>query len=119
MGMKYKPILCLDFDGVIHSYTSKWQGPTVIQDPPVYGAFEAIEKYLDVFRVAVYSTRSQSEDGINAMIAWFEKHGFDASKLEFPVTKPPALVTIDDRAVRFEGTFPDADYLKRLKPWNK
>jgi hypothetical protein len=30
-----KPILCLDFDGVIHSYSSGWKGADVIPDPPV------------------------------------------------------------------------------------
>jgi len=28
-----KPILCLDFDGVIHSYSSGWKGADVIPDP--------------------------------------------------------------------------------------
>jgi hypothetical protein len=32
-----KPILCLDFDGVLHSYTSGWKGAAVIPDPPVPG----------------------------------------------------------------------------------
>ena len=32
----------LDFDGVIHSYASGWQGTTVIHDPPVDGMREAI-----------------------------------------------------------------------------
>jgi len=35
-----KPILLIDFDGVIHSYTSGWQGAGVISDPPVEGAFD-------------------------------------------------------------------------------
>ena len=37
-----KPIICLDFDGVIHSYTSGWKGAAVIPDPPVPGALEFI-----------------------------------------------------------------------------
>jgi len=35
-----KPILVLDFDGVLHSYTSGWQGATVIADPPTRGMVE-------------------------------------------------------------------------------
>jgi len=39
-----KPILCLDFDGVIHSYSSGWKGADVIPDPPVPGAFDFIRR---------------------------------------------------------------------------
>jgi hypothetical protein len=34
-------------------------------------------------------------------------------------TKPPALMTIDDRAITFDGTFPPAETIKAFKPWNK
>ena len=37
-----KPTLCVDFDGVIHSYISGWKGADVIPDPPVPGAIEAL-----------------------------------------------------------------------------
>jgi hypothetical protein len=37
-----KPILCLDFDGVIHSYTRGWSGANVVSDAPVKGAFDFI-----------------------------------------------------------------------------
>jgi hypothetical protein len=37
--------------------------------------------------------------------------------LRFPATKPPALVTIDDRAVTFDGSFPDIPWLLGFKTW--
>ena len=118
-------ILSIDFDGVIHSYTSRWQGVDVIPDMPVPGAFEALQEYSKYFRVCIYSSRSSTPAGIAAMKYWFKQHGYpcdsigEPAGLEFPTEKPPAWVTIDDRCVRFKGTFPKIDYLKNFKPWNK
>lgn len=33
--------------------------------------------------------------------------------------KPPTLVYLDDRAIRFEGTFPTAQDIHNARPWNK
>lgn len=116
----YKPIICLDFDGVIHSYKTKWKGPEVIPDPPVPGAFDAIMGYMEYFKVHIYSTRSNTIRGIEAMINWFIDHGFDrVGDIYFPTEKPPALITIDDRAITFTGVFPSVDEIKKFKPWNK
>ena len=40
-----KPILCLDFDGVIHSYASGWKGADVIPDAAVPGAMEFLRTW--------------------------------------------------------------------------
>jgi len=116
-----KPILCLDFDGVIHSYTSGWTEPLWIVDPPVEGAFDFIWKALEVFDVQVYSSRSSYEGGIDAMKAWFTVHGQkDLTYIvRWPLTKPAAFVTIDDRAITFDGVWPSLQTLKEFKPWNK
>jgi len=152
---KTKPIICLDFDGVIHSYTSGWQGPRIIPDEPVPGALEFIVKAQEDFIVAIYSSRSHALLGRMAMKAWLKQEfvklcpGYErtpkwladeitknsfadpwedevdwavnkiVNDIEFRVHKPPALVTIDDRAIQFNGVFPGLEEIKQFKPWNK
>lgn len=123
-----KPILCLDFDGVVHSYVSGWKGANMIPDPPVPGALQFIIDALAHFRVAIYSSRSGQPGGIEAMRSWLTDHfeeyydadGAAAAKhIEWPTEKPPAVVTIDDRAITFTGQWPTMETLKEFKPWNK
>lgn len=111
---EYKPIVCLDFDGVIHSYTSGWIEADVVPDPPVPGAIEFIQGCLDEgMRVAIFSSRSNTERGRQAIKNYIAEHGRNLLKnldeIEYPTEKPPALLTIDDRAVTFEGVFPDIE----------
>lgn len=72
--MRKKPILCLDFDGVIHSYSSGWKGASKIPDPPVDGAMEFVVGALDTFDVCVFSSRSHQWGGRRAMRKWFKKN---------------------------------------------
>ena len=69
-----KPILTLDWDGVVHSYTSGWKGATVIPDPPVPGALEFIVRALDRFDLAIHSSRSHQWGGIGAMKRYLRDH---------------------------------------------
>jgi len=129
MNADYKPILCLDFDGVCHSYTSRWQGADVIPDPPVAGLFEFLEEACKVFDIQVFSSRSHQDGGQAAMMAWFIEHrrqwreaggqGVEILKIGFPTEKPPAMVSIDDRAITFTGQWPAVETLRAFKPWNK
>lgn len=125
-----RPIICLDFDGVIHSYTSGWQGVGVVSDPPVPGAIQFIERLQDDgFTVAIYSSRSSSLRGRWAMKRWLERYVFEIlhgtyaddllCAIKWPWFKPSSFVTIDDRAITFTGTFPDVQTLKAFQPWNK
>jgi hypothetical protein len=117
-----KPILCLDFDGVLHRYDSGWKGASVIPDPPVPGAMDFIEEAIRHFDVHIYSSRSSQYDGIKAMKEYIRHHsGSEVLPLmiKWPTTKPSAFVTIDDRALTFTGTWPSMETLKNFKPWNR
>lgn len=125
-----KPILCLDFDGVIHSYTSGWKGADVIPDPPVEGAIVFMLGALRHFDVVIFSSRSNQRGGIAAMKRWLREHagelawyetpdGAGLEDVRFVTEKPPALVTIDDRAITFTGVWPSMESLKAFQPWNK
>ena len=119
----YKPTLILDFDGVIHSYTSGWKGADVIPDDPVGGAFEAIEGYLDAgLKVAVFSSRTHQKGGLDAMKKWFRRHGLKPelhARITFPNHRPPAILSIDDRAIQFKGWWPTPEDVKMFKTWQE
>lgn len=139
--MAWKPIVCLDFDGVIHGYQSGWKGAATIPDEPVPGAIDAMLAYLDAgFDVHVFSSRSKSIFGRFAMKRWLAEHIASAwehgsrsisfaeaecmgdarevvRRFKFPWFKPAATITIDDRAMQFKGTWPHPDDIKAFKPW--
>jgi hypothetical protein len=124
-----KPILCLDFDGVIHSYSSGWKGADVIPDPPVEGAISFMLGALRHFDVQIYSSRSNQTGGIRAMNNWLREYagaawyetpdGPGLEDVKFPKAKPAAFIGIDDRVLTFDGTWPELKTLQEFKPWNK
>ena len=157
-----KPILALDFDGVIHSYNSGWKGAAVIPDDPVPGVGAFLLNAVQHFRVAIFSSRSKHPLGRLAMkhyvrqilwdacladspamhraweatqgtpehwIPWTAYDVRDVAShilkrgIEWPWVKPPALMTIDDRALTFNGDWSSPEYspaaIKAFKPWNK
>ena len=127
--------ICLDFDGVLHSYESGWIRADVIPDPPVDGAIKALYGYLEAgLSIAILSVRSALPGGIQAMREWLDKHDREYryqnrvqdsvphlnDVIFMPDHKPGAKVYIDDRGFRFEGVYPTPDELRALfTPWNK
>ena len=94
--------ICLDFDGVIHSYRSGWQGETVIPDPPVSGTKTSIEKLRkEGWKVLVYSTRCKTAKGREAIGKYLQKNGIFVD--EICMDKPAALIYVDDRGLKFNG----------------
>lgn len=127
-----KKIICVDFDGVLHSYSSGWQGPRVISDPPVPGAIEWLTRIAgepesvcafayNEFEVHICSSRSAYWGGRRAMKRWLLRNGLDRRWLDiikFPIHKPAAWLTIDDRAICFTGKFPLEEQLRAFVPWH-
>lgn len=135
-----KPILCLDFDGVLHSYTSGWKGADVIPDAPTPGMAKFLDRAVEHFDVQIFSSRTHQPGGVDAMkrFVWDAlAHHFDCpfagdprdldraiairDAISYPTEKPAAMVTIDDRALCFTGNWSDFDpkRLLEFKPWNK
>lgn len=121
--------IAVDFDGVIHRYDSPWVNAHTIPDSPVDGAISWLWDMLQKFDVVIFSTRCKTWRGRRAIRKWMRKYsgglynespgklGIEDVRLSF--SKPPALIYLDDRALRFEGEFPNAEDIHRLRPWNK
>lgn len=146
MSITDRPILCLDFDGVIHRYSRGWQDGS-IYDGIVEGFWPWAMHAKEHFRLVVYSSRSRDPAGTLAMARWLmeryqEWGGIGGSGLigsppiltlrdndgdeitfEFASEKPPAWLTIDDRAIQFRGDWGaawlDPVTLRKFKPWNQ
>ena len=117
-----RPTIALDFDGVIHSYASGWLGETVIEGP-TDGAREAVAAIrAQGYRVDVYSTRAASESGRVAIIEWLQANGIEVDGVS--AEKPKALLYVDDRAHRFNGSWTEIVALTTkgkdaMEPWNR
>ena len=110
-----------DFDGVIHSYTSGWQGEDAIPDPPVPGIREALKEIHDAgYEVVVVSTRCATIKGHGAIEAWLYDNGLLEYIDKVCKEKPPAVAYIDDRAICFDG-HPETllKKIQNFQPWYK
>lgn len=112
-----KQTVVFDFDGVIHSYKSGWQGPTVIPDEPVEGIKEAIaEIRKSGYEVVIVSTRCETLEGQAAIMKYLNEHGIEYDNIR--KEKPPAIVYIDDRAICFDGNADSLlEKIQRFQPW--
>lgn len=107
-----KPILCIDFDGVIHAYSRGWQDGS-IYDGLVPGFVPWAINANKYFSLHIYSSRSKSPDGPRQMREWMQSRLCEQlmpSEVEifidmftFCHEKPAAFLTIDDRAIQFRG----------------
>jgi hypothetical protein len=128
----FVPTLCIDFDGVIHRYGNGWQGGEIYDDVTT-GFFEWASLAKNKFKLVIYSSRSKDPEGIDAMKDWLGKqiqayvseHNptwfLSVEDFDFAHEKPAAWLTIDDRAICFDGSWSrlSPETLLEFKPWNK
>jgi hypothetical protein len=126
-----KPTICLDFDGVIHSYEKGWQDGTIYGEVTP-GFFEWAEEARKHFKLVIHSSRSKQEAGSVAIAMWLHEqrnkwiaaggqhNEADSLEIEIASEKPAAWLTIDDRCIRFEGRWDwlRPEVLLDFKPWN-
>ena len=148
MSETFRPTICIDFDGVILSYEKGWQNG-LIYGTIVPGFFEWCEQVRGQVQLVIYSSRSKDPLSIIHMATWVRLQAeivapnwqctdmprpehpvqrfLDAQRAEillirYTAEKPSAWLTIDDRAIRFDGDWasPDLslDALLAFKPWN-
>lgn len=136
--MRYRKVVAIDFDGVIHRHVAPWTVPHEINDGPVEGVFDFLGQVICEFDIAVFSARAADSQARWAIADWLVEH-WSAAQLErwqrferldevvfaterqskrlarivITARKPHAFLYIDDRGWRFEGTtFPSMDELR-------
>ena len=130
-GEDTRPILCVDFDGTLMTYAG-WQGAHSCQGDPIPGSMAWLREVVNSaeWDVHVHSSRSHQLGGINAMRTWILTHLIRDLQIElqeaslvvqrvyFPLVKPPAIVTLDERTIPFRGTYPTLEELRAFEPWS-
>ena len=114
-----KKTLALDFDGVIHRYSKGWTTPEDCYDEPTPGFAEWLPQAEEAFDIVIVSSRLASVKGHAAVRQWLAKYGWE--RLRTSTERPPAFLTIDDRAVMFTGKWEDypMEILLDFKPWTE
>jgi hypothetical protein len=91
--------ICLDFDGVMNTYTG-WKGEDELFNPR-----PGLEQFLTIltdrgYSVVVHSTRSSAK-----IDDWLDKHNLTQFITYVSSTKPKAVMYVDDRGFKFTGDF--------------
>jgi phosphoglycolate phosphatase-like HAD superfamily hydrolase len=89
--------IAIDFDGVIHRYSSGFQGLHNVYDPPTDGTRESLEKLKSMgYRLIIVSSRPTP-----AITQWLQNENLSYLFDDVTNIKHPAKYYIDDHAIRF------------------
>ena len=123
-----KLIIALDFDGCIHSYEKGWHDGS-IYGHVVPGFWEWAEEAEKHYTLVIFSTRCREVMDTAFLHEWLDrKHGEHClatghirpmPDFAFSVKKPMAWLTIDDRAITFDGNWSKftREFIDGFRPW--
>jgi hypothetical protein len=94
--------VCLDFDGVMNTYTG-WKGEQELFEPR-----SGLKDFLERLQIAGYSVVVNSSRDAAGIRLWLNTHGLSGLVEQVTNVKPPAIVYLDDRGVTFRGDFDEA-----------
>ena len=115
---------------MVHDYTKGWQDGSIYGEATP-GWWEWLRVIAPHYDVVIFSSRVKTSADILDVTEWLEKQWqkwCTANSIIAPMPmlrlvtiKPPAWVTIDDRAIRFDGSWSDKALtlkgLQEFKPW--
>ena len=123
-GKLKKPIMAIDFDGVISEYKRGWQGEAhnLEGERPVDGAIDFISRAVQNFTVLIFSSRCNTKLGQLAIEKFLIEYGLtlkDLEQITFQAGKPSYHIIIDDRAFAFKGKWPSSPqwFIDEFRPW--
>jgi len=109
----YKKTVLLDLDGVLNTYCGKYNENFI--EPISDGAFEFVKNLSLDYKVVIFTSR-------NLLLAskWIIENGLEDFIENVTNVKEPAYLTIDDRCIKFNGSFQDLkSNIEDFKVWYK
>ena len=112
--------LCIDFDGVIHSYHLGF-GDGTIYGYPLEGSLEVVRELSKHHRIIIFTAKAKpsrplvnGKTGTELVWEWLEKHGIADCISEVTAEKPRSFLYIDDNGYRFENWGDTLTFVKAL-----
>lgn len=103
-----KKTICVGFDGVLNEYNGYEEGNL---GEPLSASKEFIRQLRKKYKVVILTSRPKEQ-----VIDWLNNNGFPS--MEVTDRKIPAVAYIDDRAIRFNGSYIQTIYeAVNLKPY--
>ncbi len=101
----YNPTVAVDLDGVLAQYTG-FRGPEHIEDP-IPGAKQFLSDLSEKYTLVVYTARDTAiaREWLEKWDMWQHVSDVNFCRINGAGGKPVAIAYVDDRAVRFMGSY--------------